>query len=60
MNLTPRLSGRENLQCTLHVPVTAKVEARFLLLEYAGWVFARGQRKDGRYYTISKAEVNLL
>ncbi|TBF89529.1 TadE/TadG family type IV pilus assembly protein [Rhizobium leguminosarum] len=43
-----------------HVPVTAKVEARFLLLEYAGWVFARGQRKDGRYYTISTAEVNLL
>jgi len=40
--------------------VTAKVEARFLLLEYAGWVFARGQRKDGRYYTISTAEVNLL
>lgn len=45
---------------TPHVPVTAKVEARFLLLEYAGWVFARGQRKDGRYYTISTAEVNLL
>jgi hypothetical protein len=43
-----------------HVPVTAKVEVRFLLLEYAGWVFARGQRKDGRYYTISSAEVNLL
>jgi hypothetical protein len=43
-----------------HVPVVATVEARFLLLEYAGWIFARGQRKDGRYYTISKAEVSLL
>jgi len=45
---------------TRQVPVVAKVEARFLLLDYAGWLFADGKRKDGRYYTISRAEVTLL
>lgn len=43
-----------------HVPVVATVEARFLLLEYAGWVFADGRRSDGNTYTISRAEVSLL
>lgn len=43
-----------------HVPVTATVEARFLLLDYGGWVFADGQRSDGNYYTVSRAEVSLL
>lgn len=43
-----------------HVPVKASVEVRFLLLDYAGWVMADGKRKDGRYYTISRAEVTLL
>lgn len=43
-----------------HVPVVATVEARFLLLEYAGWVFADGRRSDGNYYTVSRAEVSLL
>jgi hypothetical protein len=46
---------------TPQVPVKATVEARFLLLDYAGWLFADGKRKDGAgYYTISRAEVTLL
>lgn len=48
------------LKRTPHVPVKAAVEARFLLLDYAGWVMADGKRKDGRYYTVSRAEVTLL
>jgi hypothetical protein len=42
------------------VPVVATVQARFLLLDYAGWLFADGQRRDGRYFTLSTAEVTLL
>lgn len=43
-----------------HVPVKAFVEARFLLIDYAGWLFADGKRRDGYYYTVSRAEVTLL
>ncbi|MEP9374716.1 TadE/TadG family type IV pilus assembly protein [Mesorhizobium sp. KR1-2] len=43
-----------------HMPVKATVAVRFLLLDYAGWVMADGKRKDGRYYTVSRAEVTLL
>lgn len=43
-----------------HTPVTARVEARILLLDQIGWVFADGHRKDGHYYVVSKAEVSLL
>lgn len=43
-----------------HMPVKATVAARFLMLDYAGWVMADGKRKDGRYYTVSRAEVTLL
>lgn len=42
------------------VPVIATVKARFLLLDYAGWVFADGHRRDGRAFTTSTAEVSLL
>ncbi|WP_181708503.1 TadE family protein [Chthonobacter rhizosphaerae] len=48
------------LRRTPHVPVIATVETRFLLLELGGWLFADGRRKDGNYYTISRAEVQLL
>ena len=48
------------LKRTPHVPVVATVQARFLLLDYAGWLFADGKRKDGYFYTLSTAEVTLL
>ena len=48
------------LKRTPQVPVVATVQARFLLLDYAGWLFADGKRADGGYYTLSTAEVTLL
>ncbi|MBB6487048.1 TadE/TadG family type IV pilus assembly protein [Rhizobium lusitanum] len=48
------------LKRTPALPVVALVQVRFLLLDYAGWIFATGQRKDGNYYTLSTAEVTLL
>jgi hypothetical protein len=41
-------------------PVTAIVEARIMLIDYTGRIFADGKRKDGHYYVISRAEVSLL
>lgn len=42
------------------VPVVATVEVRFLLLDYARWIFADGKRKDGLTFSVSRAEVSLL